>query len=145
MEHAAEADLLRSARDRVVNFPHSHELEHLHPVPQIVEHEDKVVVVLERLAFHPRDRLQFLLGVLLVVHQLADLVLHEAGQLDVEGRVGVSDGAQDPPQSVLVEFGQFREAVVGQQVGEFLRFAGIVLLVNVEQIVQPTLSAMSQQ
>ena len=145
MEHAAEADLLRSARDRVVNFPHTHELERLHPVPQIVEHEDKVVVVLERLAFHAGDRLQFLLGVLLVVHELADLVLHEAGQLDVEGRIGVSDRAQDAAQSVLVEFGQFREAVVGQQVGEFLRFAGIVLLVNVEQIVQPTLSAMSQQ
>jgi hypothetical protein len=32
MEHAAEADLLRSARDRVVNFPHANELEHLHPV-----------------------------------------------------------------------------------------------------------------
>ena len=145
MEHAAEADLLRSARDRVVNFPHTHELERLHPVPQIVEHEDKVVVVLERLAFHPRDRFQFLLGVLLVVHELADLVLHETGQLDVEGRIGVTDRAQDPPQSILVEFGEFRESVVGQQVGEFLRLAGVVLLVNVEQIVQPTLSAMSQQ
>ena len=40
------------------------------------------------------------------------------------------DGFEHPPQIVLVEFGQFREAVVGEQVGEFLGVAGVVLFVH---------------
>jgi len=90
MEHAADADLLRPARDRVVNLPPSHELERLHPVTQVVEHEDEVVVVLEGLALHARDRFEVLGRVIVVLHQLADLVLHETGQLDVEVGVGSS-------------------------------------------------------
>jgi hypothetical protein len=48
-----------------------------------------------------------------VIHQLADLVLHEAGQLDVEVGVRVLDRTQHFPQIILVEFGEFRQAVVG--------------------------------
>ena len=84
MEHAADADLLRLARDRVVNLPHPHELERLHPVPQIVEHEDEVVVVLEGLALHARDGFEIVGRISVVLHELADLVLHEAGQFEVE-------------------------------------------------------------
>ena len=134
MEHAAEADLLGLARDRVVNLPRPHHLERLHPVAQVVEHEHEVVVVLEGLALHARDRLDLVGRVVVVLHQLADLVLHEAGQLDVEGRVGLADGFQHPPQVVLVEFRQFGEPVVGEQVGEFLGVAGVVLVVDRDRL-----------
>ena len=130
MDDAAEADFVGSAVDRVVNLTHAHQLEHLHPVPQVVEHEHEVVVVLECLAFHPWDHFNFILGICSVIHQFADFVLHEAGELDVEIRIRVGDGFKHFAQVVLVEFGKFREAVVGEQVGQFFRFTGIVLLVH---------------
>lgn len=130
MDDAAEADFVSSAVDRVVNLAHPHELEHLHPIAQVMEHEHEVIVVLERLAFHPGDRFKLILGVLRIVHQFAYLVIHEAGQFDVEIRIGLGDGLEHFAQVVLIEFGEFREAVIGQQVGEFLRFAGVVLLVH---------------
>ena len=130
MDDAAEADFVGSAVDRVVNLTHPHQLEHLHPVPQVVEHEHEVVVVLECLAFHPWDHFNFILGICSVIHQFADFVLHEAGELDVEIRIRGGDGFENLPQIVLIEFGEFREAVVGEQVGQFFRFTGIVLFVH---------------
>ena len=86
-------------------------------------------MVLERLAFHFGDRIQLVLRRGAVLHQLADFVLHETGQLNVELRIGVTDGLQHPAQVILVEFGQFREPVVGEQVGEFLRLSGVRLFI----------------
>jgi len=76
MEDAAEADFLGGSGDREIHFTRTHELEHQHPVAQIVEHEDQIVVVLERLAFHARDRFE-IFGSVLIVEELADLVVHE--------------------------------------------------------------------
>ena len=68
----------------------------------------------KRLAFHPGNHLDLVFRVGGVIHQLADLVLHEAGELDVEIRIRVGDGFKNLPQVVLVEFCQLREAVVGE-------------------------------
>ena len=43
MEYAAYADFFGSACDRIVNFLHSHELQHLHPVAQVVKHSKTVL------------------------------------------------------------------------------------------------------
>lgn len=56
----------------------AHELQGEHPISEIVEHEDQVVVVLERLAFHAGNRLQ-ILRIVLILEELSNLVLHEAG------------------------------------------------------------------
>jgi len=77
MEDAADADFLCGSCDRVIHFPHAHQLERLHPIAQVVEHEDEVVVMLERLAFHAGDRFQ-ILRIFLILKQLANLVLHES-------------------------------------------------------------------
>ena len=114
MEYTAEADFFGSAGDRVVNLTHPHELKDLHPVPQVVEHEDEVIMVLERLALHLRNRFDFILWIVRFVHQLADFIFHEAGQLDVEIRICVGDGFEHPAQVILVEFCEFREPVVGE-------------------------------
>jgi hypothetical protein len=107
MDDAAEADFVSSAVDRVVNLAHPHELENLHPIPQVMEHEHEVIVVLERLAFHPGDRFKLILGIPGIVHELADFVLHESCQLDVEIRIGFGDGFEHFSQVVLIEFGEF--------------------------------------
>jgi hypothetical protein len=108
-------------------------------------------VVLERLAFHLRNGFDFILGIVRFVHQLADFVFHEAGQLDVEIRVSVGDGLEHPAQIILVEFGEFRESVVGQQVSEFLSVGGVVLFIHGDRVTadqkrgfQPSVAAHDQ-
>ena len=94
-----------------------------------MEHEDQVVVVLEGLALHFGNDFE-VVGSLVFVEQLADLVVHEAGQFEVKGRVALLDRFEQALQFAFVEFGEFRETVVGEQVGEFLRLGGIVLLID---------------
>ena len=129
MEHAANADFLGGSGDAVIDLAHTHELERLHPVAQVVKHEHEVVVVLEGLAFHARNGFQFFGGIL-VLEQLANLVLHEPGEFEIEGRIAVLDGLQEALQFVFIKLREFRQAVVRQQVGEFLGFTGVVLLIN---------------
>ena len=77
MEDTADADFFGCSCDRVIHFTHAHELERLHPVAQIVEHEDEVIVSLESLAFHARDDFQIVRWIF-VFENLPYLVLHEA-------------------------------------------------------------------
>ena len=49
MEDAADAELFGGSCDGVIHLAHAHELKHLHPVAQVMEHEDEVIVVLEGL------------------------------------------------------------------------------------------------
>ena len=127
-EHAANADFLGFASDRVINLLHAQELQDQHPVAEIVEHEDQVIVVLERLAFHSWDRFHVILGFLII--EPGNFVLHEASEFHVERRIAFPDGFNDPLQIVLVQFGQFRKSVVCQQVCEFLRLAFVILVIN---------------
>jgi PII-like signaling protein len=76
MEDAAEADFLGFAGDREIHFADAEELEREHPVAKVVKEKGKVVVVLERLNLHARDRFHIVLRLLIV--ETGDLVLHEA-------------------------------------------------------------------
>ena len=84
--------------------------------------------MLERLNLHARHRLHVVLRLLIV--ETRDLVFHEAGEFHVERRIARADAFDDALQIVLVQLGEFREAVVGEQVGEFLRVARVVLIVH---------------
>ena len=130
MDDAAEADFFGSAGDGVVNLADPHQLECLHPVAQVVEHEDEVVVVFEGLAFHAWNRFKFILRVGGFIHELADLIVHESGELEVEVRIRFANRFENPAQFVIIELGQFREAVVGQKIGKLLRLTCVVLLVH---------------
>ena len=85
--------------------------------------------MLESLAFHARDRFDVVRRIV-VLEELADLVLHEAGQFEIEGGIGLLDLFDEFSQIVLVKFGQLRETVVGEEVGEFLGFRAVGLLVH---------------
>ena len=84
--------------------------------------------MLERLDFHARHRLHVVLGLLIV--ETRNLVLHEAGQFHVEARIALADAFDDALEIVLIQFREFREAIVSEQIGEFLRFARIVLIIH---------------
>ena len=85
-------------------------------------------MVLERLNLHAWHRFHVVLRLLVV--EPRDLVLHEAGEFHVERRIARADAFDDALQIVLVQLGEFREAVVGEQIGEFLRVARVVLIVH---------------
>ncbi len=93
-----------------------------------MKHENEIVVVLERLNLHARHGLHIVLRLLVV--ESRDLVFHEAGQLDVKVRVALADAFEQSFQLVLIQLGQLCETVVGQEIGEFLGFAAIVLEVH---------------
>ncbi len=93
-----------------------------------MEEEGEIVVVLERLNLHARHRLHVILRLLLV--EPGNLVFHEASEFHVEAWVTLADGFDDALEIVFIQFREFREAVVGQQVGEFLRLASIVLKIH---------------
>ena len=59
------------------------------PVAEIVEHEDEVIVMLECLTLHSRYSLHVVFR--LFVIKLVDLILHEAGEFDVERRITLAD------------------------------------------------------
>ena len=84
--------------------------------------------MLERLNLHARNGFHVVLRHLVV--ETRDLVLHKAGQFHVEGRVALSDAFDDALQIVLIQFREFREAIVGEQVGEFLRLTPIILKID---------------
>ena len=128
MEDAAEADFLGFAGDREIHFADAEELERQHPVAKVVKEKGEVVVVLERLNLHARNGFHVVLRHLVV--ETRDLVLHKAGQFHVEGRVALSDAFDDALQIVLIQFREFREAIVGEQVGEFLRLTPIILKID---------------
>jgi len=129
MEDAADAEFFGGSCDGVIDLAHSHELEHLHPVAQVMKHEDEVVVMLESLALHFRDDFKVLCG-LFILEEFADFVVHEAGQFEVKAGVAFLDRFEQTLQFALIEFGEFRESVVGEQVSEFLRLSGVVLLIH---------------
>ncbi|MEK0451645.1 MAG: hypothetical protein RL088_3913, partial [Verrucomicrobiota bacterium] len=85
-------------------------------------------MVLERLNLHARHRLHVVLRLLIV--EARDLVLHESGQFHVEGRVARADALDNAFQVVLIQFREFREAVVGEQVRKFLGLACVVLIID---------------
>ena len=85
-------------------------------------------MVLERLNLHARHRLHVVLRLLIV--EARDLVLHEAREFHVERRVTRSNAFDDALQIVLIQLGQFREAVVGEQVCQLLRVACVVLIIH---------------
>lgn len=130
MDDTAEADFFGSAGDGVVNLSDPHQLKCLHPVAQVVEHEDEVVVVFERLAFHAWNRFHFVLRIGFFIHELADLIVHESSELEVEAWIGFANRFENPAQFVLIKFSQFRQAVVGQKIGKLFRLTRIVLLVH---------------
>ncbi len=84
--------------------------------------------MLECLNLHARHRLHVVLRLLIV--EARNLVLHEAGQFHVEGRVARADALDDAFQIVLIQFREFREAVVGEQVRKFLGLACVVLIID---------------
>ena len=128
MEHTAEADFLGFAGDREIHFADAEELERQHPVAKVVKEKGEIVVMLERLNLHARNGFHVVLRHLVV--ETRDLVLHKAGQFHVEGRVALSDAFDDALQIVLIQFREFREAIVGEQVGEFLRLTPIILKID---------------
>ena len=85
-------------------------------------------MVLECLNLHARNRLHVILGLLIV--ETGNFVFHKSGQFHVEGRVTFTDGFDDALEVVLIQLREFREAVVGEQIGEFLRVAAVVLIVH---------------
>lgn len=87
-------------------------------------------MVLERLALHARDGLQFVRRVVLVGKQLFEVRLAEARQLHVEVRVAFADALDDAPQVALVDLGQLRKAVVGKKVRHLSGIGFIRLLVH---------------
>ena len=93
-----------------------------------MKEECEVVVVLERLNLHARHRLHVVLRLIIV--ETRDLVLHEACEFHVERWVARADGFDDALQIVLIKLRQFREAIVGKQVGEFLGLARVVLIIH---------------
>ena len=93
-----------------------------------MKHENQVVVVLERLNLHARDRLHVILGLLIV--EPRNLVFHEACKLHVERRVAFTDAFDHALEVVFIQLREFREAVVGEQVREFLGVAAVVLIVH---------------
>ena len=84
--------------------------------------------MLERLNLHAWHRLHVVLGLLIV--EPRDFVLHEAREFHVERRVALADALDHALEVVLIEFRQFREAVVSEQVREFLRLARVILVVH---------------
>ena len=84
--------------------------------------------MLERLNLHARHRLHVVLGHLVV--ETRDFVFHEAGEFHVERRIARTDAFDDALQIVLVQFGEFREAVVGEQVCQLLGIARVVLIIH---------------
>ena len=74
------------AADGIIHFPHADELESQHPVAEIVEEKDNVIVVLECLAFHAWNGFEVFFRVALI-KEAGYLVFHEARQFDVERRV----------------------------------------------------------
>lgn len=129
MENPPDADLLRCPRDGVIDLPDPEQLQRQHPVAQVVEHEDQVVVVLEGLDLHPWDGL-FRDLVWLILEQPRDLVLHEPGQLHIELGVCLPDAGDQAAEALLVEFGQFGEAIIRQQIRQFLGLGGVVLIID---------------
>ena len=129
MEHAANADFLGGSGDAVIDLAHTHQLQCLHPVAKIVKHEHEVVVMLEGLAFHAWNRFQFIGGIPLL-EQLANLVLHEPCEFEIEGRIAVLDGLQEALQFIFIKLREFSQTVVREQIGEFLGFTGVVLLIH---------------
>ncbi len=129
MEDAADAEFFGGSCDRVVDFAHTHELEHLHPIAQVMEHEDKVIVVLKGLALHLGNDFEVLCR-LFILEEFADFIVHEAGEFEVKAGVTLLDRFEQAFQLALVEFGKFRESVISKQVGEFLRLGGVVLLID---------------
>lgn len=124
---AADTDLRRLPGDRVVHFPDVEELEHPQPVPDVPEHEAQVVVVLERLKLHPGDVLEPF-GLHLPGQQAPHFLLGEPGELHVVA--GALKVPEHPGESVLVEFGQLRQAVVGDHVCQFGGVGGVLLRVH---------------
>ncbi len=57
-------------------------------------------------------------------------ILHEAGEFHVERRIAFPDRFDDALQIVLVQFRQFQEAIVGQQIGQFLSLAFVILVID---------------
>ena len=84
--------------------------------------------MLERLNLHARHRLHVVLRLLLV--EPGNLVVHKAGEFHVEAWVTLADGFDDALQVILVQLCQFGEAVVGEQVREFLGLARVVLIIH---------------
>lgn len=85
-------------------------------------------MVLERLNLHARHRLHVVLRLLIV--ETRYLVLHEAREFHVERRVARADGFDDPLEIVLIQLREFREAIVGEEIGEFLGLARVVLIIH---------------
>lgn len=84
--------------------------------------------MLERLDLHARHRLHVVFRLLLI--EPGNLVVHETGEFHVERRVAFADGFYHALEVVLIQLREFREAVVGQQVREFLRLARVVLIIH---------------
>ena len=84
--------------------------------------------MLECLNLHARHRLYVVLRFLIV--EARNLVLHEAGQFHVERGIAFADILDDTLQIILIQFREFREAVVGEQVREFLGLACVVLIID---------------
>ena len=127
VDHAADADLRGPSGDRVIHLPDLQKLEHPEPVPDVPEHEAQVVVVLERLKLHARNVFERV-GFDLAFEQACHLGLGEPGELHVvAGALQVTEHFR---QGVLVEFRQFAQAVVGDEVGQFLRVARVLLPVD---------------
>ncbi len=84
--------------------------------------------MLERLNLHARHRLHVILRLLIV--ETGNFVLHEAGQFHVEARIALADAFNHTLQVILIQLREFREAVIGEKVGEFLRLARVVLIIH---------------
>ena len=52
------------------------------------------------------------------------------GEFHVERWVALADAFDDALQIVLIQLREFREAIVGEQIGEFLRLARVVLIIH---------------
>jgi len=84
--------------------------------------------MLERLNFHARHRLHVVLRLLIV--EARNLVFHEAGEFHVERWITRADGFDHALEIVLIQLREFRKPIVGEQVGEFLRVARVVLIIH---------------
>ena len=127
INHPPDSDLRRLAADRVVNLRYANQLDHPEPVANVAEHEDEVVVVLERLDLHRRHLGQVLNGIL-DAGQGGEVLLGEPGEPDV-----VADGLQllqDGEQLALVRLRQLGKVVVGNHVRQLLGLAPVLLLVH---------------
>ena len=84
--------------------------------------------MLERLNLHAWHPFHVVLGFFHV--EPRDLVFHEAGEFHVERRIARADAFDHALEVILIQLGEFGEAVIGEQVGEFLRVARVVLIIH---------------